>query len=174
MKKKSRQVEQYIYPASDPDSINEFLDKTAPLIGQIVHRFNTLEECLNYELCHWFSDRTDTIGLIVINNMNYSSKVDLLKRFNHVYEKDCDIKLPIANKLVVGLEECGRLRNAVVHAEWENTDFDGYTHVKIKFDKGRFTQEYLQFTEESLKQILELISSTLELFDEVDEEKQYR
>jgi len=82
MKNKSKPVDQYIYHEIDNhDKIEKFLEKTAPLIGQIVYRFNTLEECLNLEICQWLNSRSDAFGLIVLHKLNYSSKVDLLKRF---------------------------------------------------------------------------------------------
>jgi hypothetical protein len=175
MKSKQKKVDQYIYhEVDDHEKIEVFLQKTAPLIGHIVHRFNTLEECLNLEICQWLNTRTDTFGLIVLHKMNYSAKVDLLKRFCIVYQRDCQITMPTAEKLISNLNEAGRLRNAVVHAEWENTDFDGYTHVNIKFNKEGFTQEYIQFTEVSLTAILNLIDETIDLFDDLDDEKQIR
>ena len=175
MKNKTKPVDQYVYHEIDDQvKIEAFLEKTAPLIGQIVYRFNTLEECLNLEICQWLNTRTDTFGLIVLHKLNFSSKVDLLKRFCITYENDCSVKLPTLNKLVSNLYEAGRLRNAVIHAEWENTDFEGYTHVNIKFNRDSFKQEYIQFTEDSLKSIIKLINDTLSLFDLANNEKNNR
>ncbi len=172
MKSKSKPVDQYIYhEIDDPNKIEKFLAKTSSLIGQIVYRFNSLEECLNLEICSWLNSRSDTFGLIVLHKLNYSSKVDLIKRFYLTYENDCKIKLPTSNKLIHNLQEAGRLRNAIVHAEWENTDFERYTHVNIKFNRDGFKQEYIQFTAPSLKSIIKLINETIKLFDKVDEEK---
>lgn len=53
--------------------------------------------------------------------------------------------------------ESGRLRNLVVHADWENTDDDGYTYVNLKIKKGNIEQEYAQFSEDSLNKIINLI-----------------
>lgn len=175
MKSKTKPVDQYVYHEIDNyELIEKFLEKTAPLIGQIVYRFNTLEECLNLEICQWLNNRTDTFGLIVLHKLNFSSKVELLKRFCITYENDCNIKLPTFKKLIENLHKAGRLRNAVVHAEWENTDFEGYTHVNIKFNRDGFKQEYIQFTEDSLKLIIKHINDTLKLFDLVDDEKNNR
>ena len=71
----------------------------------------------------------------------------------------------------MSLQEAGRLRNAVVHAEWENTDFEGYTHVSIKFNNEGFRQDYIQFTDSSLKSIIKLINDTIELIELVNDEK---
>src|SRR5215203_2561365 len=175
MKNKTKSVDQYVYhEIDDHEKVEIFLEKTAPLIGQIVHRFNTLEECLNLEICQWLNSRTDRFGLIVLHKLNFSSKVDLLKRFCITYENDCNVELPTLKKLISNLYEAGRLRNAVVHAEWENTDFEGYTHVNIKFNRDGFKQEYIQFTEDSLKSIIKLINDTLNLFDLADDEKNNR
>ena len=53
--------------------------------------------------------------------------------------------------------ESGRLRNLVVHADWENTNDDGYTYVNLKIKKGNIEQEYAQFSEDSLNKIINLI-----------------
>ena len=67
------------------------------------------------------------------------------------------------------LHECGKLRNVVIHAEWENMDSEGYTYVNMKFNKNGWKQEYQQFTIESLEAIDEFIHQTylkLEGFEE--------
>lgn len=172
MNSKSKPVDQYISHEIDTSAkADKFLLKTAPLIGQIVHRFNSLEECLNLVLCGWLHSGTDTFGLIVLHKMNFSAKVDLLKRFCVMYEKTCDIKLPTFEKLLHSLNEAGRLRNAVVHAEWENTDFEGYTHVRVKFNRDGFQQEYIQFTPKALRAIIKLINDTIKLLDKHEGEK---
>ena len=48
----------------------------------------------------------------------------------------------------------------MVHANWESTDEDGYTYVRLKVTKQGMKQEYVQFTEESLQKIIELIEKT--------------
>ena len=48
----------------------------------------------------------------------------------------------------------------MVHADWENTDEDGFTYVMLKISKNGMEQEYIQFSEESLEQIVDLILKT--------------
>ncbi len=105
------------------------------------------------------------MGLLVIHKMTYSSKVDLLNRISTQFKNDTGREIKIQKKLISNLKETGRLRNAVVHAEWENTDFEGYTHVNIKINESGINQEYLQFDETSLKSILDLINNTIDLFE---------
>ena len=72
MKKKSIPVQQYTFETVNLDGAAEvFLDKTAPLIGYIVHSFNTLEELLNSTICQLISERADASGLVVIHKLNY-------------------------------------------------------------------------------------------------------
>ena len=166
MKSKSKKLDQYLtHNIDDYKSIQKFLKRSAPIIGYIVHRFNTLEECLNITICQWINSRSDTMGLLVIHKMTYSSKVDLLNRISTQFKNDTGREIKIQKKLISNLKETGRLRNAVVHAEWENTDFEGYTHVNIKINESGINQEYLQFDETSLKSILDLINNTIDLFE---------
>jgi hypothetical protein len=92
--------------------------------------------------------------------MSYSTKVDLFKRFCDDMHLGCNIQVEIYDQLIQNLKESGRLRNLVVHADWENTDSDGYTYVNLKISKQGMEQEYLQFDGDSLKEIVELIIKT--------------
>ena len=167
MKSKSKKFDQYlVHDINDYKSIKKFLKKTAPIIGFIVHKFNSLEECLNMTICQWLNSRTDTIGLLVLHKMSFSSKVDLLNRISSQFQNATGKKIINNKTLIHNLKETGRLRNAVIHAEWENTDFEGYTHVNVKINDSGIHQEYLQFDETSLNKILTLINTTIELFEE--------
>ena len=166
MKTKSKKLDQYlVHDIDDYKSIQNFLKISAPIIGFIVHRFNTLEECLNMTICQWINSRSDTLGLLVIHKMSYSSKVELLNRISTQFQNDTGRQIKIQKELISNLKETGRLRNAVVHAEWENTDFEGYTHVNIKINESGIIQEYLQFDENSLTNILGLINKTIAFFE---------
>ena len=153
--------EQHIYHEIEDDEVTaKYLENSLPLIGLIVMYFNGLEKSLDRIICEIFTDRTDSTGLIVLHKMAYSTKVDLFKRFSD------DFHLAIKNEivgyidLINNLKESGRLRNLVVHADWENTDDDGYTYVNLKISKNGMEQEYVQFTENSLNEIIKLILHT--------------
>lgn len=47
---------------------------------------------------------------------------------------------------------------------------DGYTFIKLKFDKNGMQQHYIQFTPESLKEINDLIHQTYIKFDKYEQE----
>src|SRR5699024_6964063 len=120
----------------------------------VVMFFNGLEKALDRFICEIFTNRSDSTGLIVLHKMSYSTKVELFKRFCDDLHYGCDIQIEIYDQLIHNLKESGRLRNLVVHADWENTDSDGYTYVNLRIAKLGMEQEYLQFDEESLKQIV--------------------
>ena len=173
MKKKNIPINQYAFETKNLDGANEeFLEKTAPLIGYIVHSFNTLEELLNSSICELFIDDCDTIGLQVIYKRTYAEKVDLFKRFLIEQQTCLDKKMPIFEKLISNLTEAGRLRNQVVHADWESAHDDGYTLCKLKINTKGIQHEYVQFTPDSLNDILNLINKTCEMFDKYDEERE--
>lgn len=161
MKTKYKPLGQYIYENHDLEiSVDEFLEETAPYIGFIVHSFNSLEEELNSRICFQISDRTDAMGVIVIHKMSYSQKVELFKRMIRSNEIGLNIKYKSFKSVISDLLECGKLRNAVVHAEWENMDTDGYTYVKMIFNKNGWEQEYRQFTIDSLQSIDAFLHAT--------------
>lgn len=150
----------------------DFLDATAPLIGYIIHEFNKLDETLNNVIWNFISDRSDELGALITYKMNFSAKVDLFNRFIRSLEFGCDIKITIMDDLIEKLKRCATLRNAVVHAEWQNINELGYTFVKLNFDKGGLKQHYWQFTPDSLNEIRELIIETYFLFDTFYVQKQ--
>lgn len=150
----------------------KFLEMTAPLIGFIVHDFNRLDESLNTVIWQRISDRSDEIGALITYKMSFSAKVDLFYRMVKSMEFGCDFEIPIISKLTENLKRCATLRNAVVHAEWYNMNEDGFTYVKINFEKNGLTQHYWQFTPTSLVEINNLIIETYLMFDIYEEQKE--
>ncbi|SMO54133.1 hypothetical protein SAMN06265171_102424 [Chryseobacterium rhizoplanae] len=158
MKQKKKLFEQHIYhEIDDEEKADEYLENSLPLIGLIVMYFNGLEKSLDSIICKIFTDRSDSTGLIVLHKMSYATKVDLFKRFSEDFHFACDVKIEGYQTLIANLRESGRLRNLVVHADWENTDNDGYTYINLKISSNGMEQEYLQFSVDSLKEIIDLI-----------------
>ena len=122
--------------------------------------FNSLESSLDSVLCENFTDRTDSTGLIVLNKMGFSAKIDLLKRFCDDFQFSLKENLEGYERLINDLKESARLRNLVAHANWQSTNEEGYVFVRLKMSKKGMQQEYVQFTEESLQKIIELILTT--------------
>lgn len=173
MKKADRQLGQYIFDNQDFEGTpKDFFEETAPLIGFIVHSFNSLDGLLNSTICELINDRTDQPGAIVIYKLPFSSKVDLFYRLVRSMEIGCEGEIPCLKKLVEDLIKCSQLRNAVVHAEWDHVDEKGYTFIKMHFGKNGMRQQYWQFSPDALEEIDNFIDATFELFDKFDEEKQ--
>ncbi len=161
MKIKKEQFIQYLSHNIDNEEEAElYLDKCLPLIGYITMWFNGLEKSLDNIICQIFTDRTDSTGLIVLHKLNYSAKVDLFKRFSDDFNFCIEDTIAGYDELIKNLKESGRLRNMVVHADWENTNEDGYTYVNLRISKKGMEQEYIQFSENSLKKIIDLIIKT--------------
>lgn len=173
MKSKRKQFDQHLYhEIEDEEKAEEYLDSALPMIGYIVMYFNGLEKFLDSMICEFVTDRTDSTGLIVLHKMGYSSKVDLFKRFCDDFHIGINSEINGYSGLINNLKECGRLRNLVVHADWWSTDENGYTYVSLKISNKGMEQEYIQFSEESLKKTLGLIASTQEQLANYDEEKE--
>lgn len=159
IKKTTSEFEQYLSRNKSGDRKDQS-DFLLSLIGDVVVFFNGLEAELDQHLCEIFTDRTDSTGLIVLNKMNYSSKVDLFKRFSDDLHSNMTFMPDGYDDLVKKLRESGRIRNIVVHADWENQDEENYTFTNIKIAKHGMIQEYSQVDEESLMKIVEYIVDT--------------
>lgn len=166
MKSKTKQFIQHLsHDIEDEDRAEEYLDESVPLIGLVVMYFNSLEKSLDSFICEIISDRTDAPGLIVIQKLMYAAKVDLFKRFSEEFHS-CFSTPADFNDLVGELTEVSKLRNLVVHADWGNTDGEGYTFVRLKTASNGMLQEYVQFSVESLERLIErLIKANHRLSD---------
>ena len=171
IKKEKILVDQYAN--ENVEEVDEkYLKNTAPLIGNIVHRFNSREALLDSYICEYFIDDNDLLGLQVIYKRKYSEKVDLFKRLYEEAQRELNKKMPTFSKLVKRLEESGKLRNMVVHTKWENINSKKYTMSKLKINKNGAMYEYVQFTINSLEKILKYINNTYDMFDKFAEERE--
>lgn len=167
MRKKTKAFEQYLYhDIEDEDAAEEYLAKSLPLIGEVVMYFNGLEKCLDSTLCEEFTDRTDFTGLIVLKGMLYGAKVDLFARFEDNFIVSTGLTPPKYAGLIKELKDLGTYRNQVVHADWENTDEEGYTYVRLHVSDRGMVQEYVQFSEESLLKLVDRITRARDWLDE--------
>ena len=177
MKNRKSPVGQYIIEGvGDTDDAYEYVEELLPLIGEVVLFFNSLESDIDHLICEDISDRTDHKGLLVLHNMMYGTKVDLYERFKGEELRICGWDLPSFKDMVSSLRECGTLRNRVVHANWQYTNDEGYTHVRFKMGKEGLEHELVQFSVESLEQIVQKIidaREAIENFEEQLHEKDY-
>tara|TARA_R110001592_G_scaffold357208_2_gene660008 strand:- start:736 stop:1287 length:552 start_codon:yes stop_codon:yes gene_type:complete len=161
LKTKLKQFQQHLYhEIEDDEKAEAYLDEALSMIGLVVMYFNSLESSLDSVLCENFTDRTDAPGLIVLNKLNFGSKVELFKRFCDDFHLCMPMKIDEYNRLITDLNEASRLRNLVVHANWESTDEEGYTFVRLKMSKNGMHQEYRQFSPKSFEKMLELFIQT--------------
>jgi hypothetical protein len=130
MKKRLIPFQQHLaHDIEDEDQAQDYLVESLLLVGQVVMYFNSLEQSLGSVICEIISDRTDSPGLIVLQNMSYAAKVDLFKRFSDDLHNSFQKPPPKYEGLIDSLLELGRLRNLVVHADWASTDHEGYLGV---------------------------------------------
>lgn len=171
MKRKIKDFIQHLgHDIEDEDAAERYLEESLPLVGLVVMYFNTLEKSVDSVVCEIISDRSDEPGLIVLHGMHYSEKVDLFKRFSDSLHS-CGTEPPAYRGLVEALLEVGRLRNLVVHADWQNTDDEGYTFVRVKFSDKMMRQEYVQFSAEALRKLLNRIGEVHSQLSDYHEER---
>ena len=166
MKRKQKEFQQYLYhDIEDEAEAEKYLKVTLPLIGTVVMQFNGLESELDSALCQTFSERSDSLGLLVLHKMQYSTKVDLFQRFCDDFHLAYTVENEFYPELISKLKEVGRLRNIVVHADWESTDEEGFTFVRVQINKQGMKQEYIQFSQDSLDKVVDLIGEARQQLD---------
>ena len=167
MKTRTRQFVQHLsHDIEDEELAESYLDESLPLVGLVVMYFNAVEKSLDSFICEIISDRSDTFGLIVIQKLMYSAKLDLFKRFADDFHLCFQSKPESFDVLVQELGEIARLRNLVVHADWSSTDEEGYTFVRLKGSKEGMLQEYVQFSVDSLENLINRIIAANHLFSD--------
>ena len=171
LKRKVKEFIQHLgHDIEDEEAAESYLDESLPLVGLVVMYFNTLEKNVDSVLCEIVSDRSDEPGLIVLHGMHYSAKIDLFKRFSNSFHS-CGTEPPAYRGLVDALLEVGRLRNLVVHADWQNTDEEGYTFVRVKMSDKILQQEYVQLSAEALEKLLGKIGDAHSQLSDYHEER---
>ena len=146
------------FDEEDEERGEELMWESLPLVGMVVMQFNVLEKQIDSAICEIISDRSDELGLLVIHGMQYSSKVELFKRLCDDLHRCLSDGAPHEYEGVIEyLVGVAQLRNMVVHADWFNTDAQGYTYSRLKLTKGGMQQEYVQLVPESLELIVERI-----------------
>jgi len=158
----------------DTENGYDHIETLVPWIGEIVVAFNGLEATLDSVLCESFSDRSDQKGLLVLHSMQYSTKVDLYKRFCDDFNRAFEWEAPNYPELISSLRESGVLRNKVVHANWEFTDDKGYTQVKYKVGNDGLQHELCQFTEGSLEHVVDKIVEARHALGNYDEARSFK
>lgn len=69
-------LDQWDYP--DSEITEQLEDKYAYLIGKFMLHFNTLEHQLDIEIADLINNRSHTEGYIIIKNLRYNQKIELL------------------------------------------------------------------------------------------------
>lgn len=83
MRSKKAPVGQFFVEGlGDTDDAYEYVHDLMPRIGKIVIWFNALELDIDHILCRYISDRSDQMGLMVLSNMMYATKIDLFEKFS--------------------------------------------------------------------------------------------
>lgn len=160
MKTRTKQfIQNLSHEIEDEERAQSYLEESLPLVGLVVMYFNALEKSLDGFLCEIISDRTEAPGLIVIQKLMYSAKLDLFKRFAEDFHLCEATKPPKFDELIAQLGEVAKLRNMVVHADWSNTDEEGYTYVRLKSTRNGLLQEYAQLSVESLDGLVSQVSA---------------
>ncbi|RYG89126.1 MAG: hypothetical protein EON58_19485, partial [Alphaproteobacteria bacterium] len=122
MKTKTRQFVQHLsHEIEDEDRAEAYLDDSLPLIGLVVMYFNAVEKSLDSFICEIVSDRTDALGLIVIHKLMFNAKLDLFKRLSEDFHQCFASEPTNFDALIREMSEVARLRNLVVHADWNST-----------------------------------------------------
>lgn len=166
MKKKHKPFVQHVaHDIEDLDTSWDHIEDALSHVGYIIMGFNGLEKDLDRILCQTFSDRSDAMGLIVLQNMPFSAKVNLFKKFSDDFHQALT-KPSSYDNLIDKLGAASRQRNIIAHADWENTDEEGYTYTRINFSGEGMQQEYVQLTRTTLESVIDTISDARNQLDE--------
>lgn len=92
----------------------------------------------------------------------YAQKVELYRRMCEDLHGAVPGPVPSFAGLIDALKAAATHRNLVVHADWTNSDVEGYTFTKVQIKNGGMMQEYAQLTVESMEKVCNEMTATLE------------
>ena len=104
--------------------------------------------------------------------MPFTTKVDLFQRFCDDFKRAFNTDNEYYVGLISKLKEVGNLRNTVVHADWESTNEEGFTFVRLRINQQGIKQEYIQFSQDSLDRINDLIGDARQQLDSYWEKRE--
>lgn len=158
MKTRTKEFIQHIsHEIENEANAEAYLNESLALIGLVVMYFNALEKSLDSLICEIISDRSDMLGQIVLQKLMFNAKLDLFKRLGEELHQCINFTPSNFNEKIGELSEIAKLRNFVVHADWNSTDDEGYTYIRLKWTKNGALQEYIQFSAESLEKLIDRI-----------------
>ena len=174
MKRRTTEFIQHLFHDTDLEDdpvleaqAQKHINDALPMIGLVVLYFNSLEKAVDSAICDALTDRSDALGLAVIQGMQYGSKVELFKRLSDtVHQYSVRGEPPLFASLIDRLKEAARLRNLVVHADWNSTDAEGYTYVRVVISARGVKQEYIQLTEDAMEKVLDQIDAVHNQLDD--------
>lgn len=167
MKKRYKPFQQHLaHDIEDLDTSWDHIEDSLSHVGYIIMGFNGLEKDLDGMLCETLSDRTDAVGLIVIQHMQFMAKVNLFVRFCDAFHLTVGSTPMPYTTLLAKLKASATQRNIVAHADWENTDEHGFTYSKIEIDNGEMRQEYVELTPSVLTAMINAIMETRNQLEE--------
>jgi len=160
------------YDFSDGEYLEKVAKKYFPLIGEFLISFSILEQELNLAIADFINERGHEPGLVIIEKITTSNKIDLfykmyvrLESFNNKKHKT------ILDKLRSQLNDLNSFRNSVVHANWQSLSKDGYVRTKIVVDtdEGFVKFRKVLITPKVIRQKIKEIDGLSEKIDEYKE-----
>lgn len=127
-------LEQYDY--SDGEYLDKVTHKYCPLIGFFLITFSKLENELNTAIAEYIQHGTHETGFVIIEKITTSNKIDLFYKLYlglTSFSKNPKYKIDLI-AIKKELNELNSFRNALVHANWESLNKEGYVRTKIVID----------------------------------------
>jgi len=161
----------------DKEMTNEeyesYIAEIMPLIGELVITFNRIDSSINIYIKDLVSNSfyEDEIPYIFISEMNYSSKINVLKKlYNYFlrttqkeYKKDLE-------KIISELQKAGTIRNNIIHAEWDEVSKDYMVKIKTKVKQSGAVNIYRIINSDTIKKEILFIEDTQENLEKFDDE----
>lgn len=134
---KYEDLEQYDF--TDDEIIQEKIQRYALAIGAFLIVFSGLEHALDIEIANLIHGRGHDKGYIIIKNLDFSDKINLLYDLNYPIIVNSTRRKAWKMKQLVSIRkkliDFSFLRNKIAHAKWNTLDKEGYVRTDIKISK---------------------------------------
>lgn len=159
--------DQYYDPEFYSFASYDIVEANYPLIGEVISIFNSIENTLNDDLVELINQDIDTIGWIIISDMQFSTKFNLWKKIVSyalsliAQPEKKDQFISEFKELSTSIQEAAVIRNKIAHADWDNINEKLFAKTKTKLAKdNNIAHGYLKINKEEFNKIIETMTQT--------------
>jgi hypothetical protein len=139
------------------------LEEYYPLIGEFCAIFNSIEDTLTESLISLTSE-VEEIGMIIYAESSFSQKKIIWKKLCFFYSNYMEEKTKLnfrndLEKILNEIDEISKIRNTIVHANWEDMNHELFVKSKIRNSNDGIKIQHISIDTDEFTRIIDEIAA---------------